>query len=127
MQLILLHLNLGILAWDYWYGHLTNLQKKVIRIICLAKYIAHKEPIFKERKILKIEDILRQQELKFYYEFKNIKLPHCLQALPIHFNTDSYHHETWTQHNIRPVTNNHEYAKNVYAATCQKSSIIPQL
>ncbi len=83
----------------------------MIRIISLVKYNAHIEPIFKELKLFKVEDILRLQELTFYYKFKNNKLPHYLKALPIYFNTDIHHHETRTQHNIHPVKTKHEYAK----------------
>ncbi len=75
-SLILSHLNFGILAWGYQCDRITKLQKKVIRIRSLAKYNTHTEPIFKEPKLLKVEDILKLQELKFYYKFKNNKLPH---------------------------------------------------
>ncbi len=92
------HLNFGILAWGYQCDRITKLQKKVIRIICPAKYNVHTEPIFKELKLLKVEDILSLQELKFYYKFKNNKLPHYLKAFPIHFNTNIHHHETRAQH-----------------------------
>ncbi len=119
-------MNFNILAWGYQCDWITKLQKKVVRIISLAKYNGH--TIFKEVTLLKVEDILRLEELKFYYKFKRNKLPHHLQALPIHFNTDNYNHETRTQHNIHPMKTNHKNAKkNVYAATCQKLSIIPKL
>ncbi len=93
-SLILSNLNFGILACGYKCDRITRLQKKVIRIISLAKYNAHRERIFKELKLLKVEYIQRIQELKFYYKFKNNKLPHYLKPLPIHFNTDINHHET---------------------------------
>ncbi len=75
-SLILSHLNFGILAWGYKCEKLTKLHKRVIWIIYLSKYNAHTEPIFKELKLLKLNDILKLQELKFYYKFKNIKLSH---------------------------------------------------
>ncbi len=74
-SLILLHLNFGILAWGYQCNRITKSQKTVIKIISLAKYNAHTEPLFKQLKLEKVEDILRLQELKFYYKFKNNKLP----------------------------------------------------
>ncbi len=38
-----------------------------------SKYNAHTEPIFKEFKLLKLEDILKLQEIKLYYKYKNNK------------------------------------------------------
>ncbi len=55
----------------------------MIQIIYLGKYNAHTEPIVKELKLLKLNDILKLQELTFYYKLKNIKLPHYLQNLPV--------------------------------------------
>ncbi len=43
-------------------------------------------------KLLKISDILKLQQLKFYYKYKNNKLPHYLQALPFHPNTRAHDH-----------------------------------
>ncbi len=63
-------------------------RKKVIRIINIRKYNAHTEPLFKELKLLKVTDILRLHELKFYYKYKNNKLPHYLQNLPLECNTN---------------------------------------
>ncbi len=37
--------------------------------------------ILKELKLLKVKDILWLQELKFYYKYKNHKLPHYLQNI----------------------------------------------
>ncbi len=119
-SLILSHLNFGILAWGYQCAWITKLQKKVIRIISLAINNAHTELIFKELKLLKVEDILRLQELKFYYKFKNNKLPHYLKALPIHFNTDIHHHETRTQNNIHPMKTKHECAKKCISCNLPK-------
>ncbi len=42
----------------------------------------------KNMKLLKISDIIKLQQLKFYYKYKNNKLPHYLQALPFHPNTE---------------------------------------
>ncbi len=69
-SLVLSHLNFGILLWGFKYGKVFKLQKKVVRILSLSKYNAHTEPIFKKIKLLKIRDILKLQELKFYYKYK---------------------------------------------------------
>ena len=111
-SLILSHLNFGILAWGYECERIAKLQKKVIRIITTSKYNAHSEPILKKLKLLRVGDILRLQELKFYYKFKNNKLPQYLQNLPIRPNTDMHNHATRTRHDIHLNKTYHEYAKN---------------
>jgi hypothetical protein len=110
-SLILPRLNYGILAWGYQCERVIKLQKKSIRILSLSKYNAHTEPLFKELKLLKVNDILRLQELKFTYKYKNNKLPYYLQNLPLHPNTDTHNYETRTQHNIYHPKTLHEYAK----------------
>ena len=57
------------LAWGYENERLTKLQKKSVRIITLSKYNAHTEPLFKKLKLLKLTDLLKLNELKFYYKF----------------------------------------------------------
>ncbi len=109
-SLILSHLNFRILAWGYQCERITKLQKK-IRIIRISKYNAHTETLFKELKLLKVTDILRLQELKFYYKYKNNKLPHYLQHLPLECNTDIHYYETRTQHKLCELKTDHEYAK----------------
>ena len=56
-----------------------KLQKKAIRMISLAKYNAHTEPLFKTLNLLKINDIFTSSQLKFYYKFLKNDLPHFLK------------------------------------------------
>ncbi len=63
-------------------------------------------------KLLKVNDILHLQELNFYYKFKNNKLPHYLQALPFHPNTQTHDHNTRTKDNIHYPIGKHAFAKN---------------
>ena len=111
-SLILLHINFCILAWGHKCERIIKLQKKVLRIITLSKYNSHTEPIFKKLKLLKVSDILKLQELKFYYKFTNNKLPYYLQNLPIKPNTHIHSHATRSQHDIHLIKTKHEYAKN---------------
>ncbi len=67
------HLNYCILACGYEHISLNKIQKRVIRIINLSKHNDHTEPIFKKLKLLKLEDILKLNELKFYYKLENKK------------------------------------------------------
>ncbi len=56
-------------------------------------------------KLLKICSFLKLQQLKFYYKYKNNKLPHYLKALPFHPNTRTHDHNTCIKHNIHhPIT-----------------------
>ncbi len=73
--LILCHLNFGILAWGHQCERIIKLKKKIVRITSLSKYNTHTKPIFKSVKLLKLTDILKLQDLKIYYKYKNNKLP----------------------------------------------------
>jgi hypothetical protein len=111
-SLVLSHLHFGILLWGFKCEKVFKLQKKIIRILSLSKYNAHTEPLFKKLKLLKVNDILKLQELKFYYKYKNNKLPHYLQSLPFHPNTEIHNHETRTKHNLHQPISKHSFAKN---------------
>ncbi len=110
-SLILSHINFGILTWGYKCDRITKLQKRAVRIISTSKYNSHTEPIFKELKLLKIKDIMKLQELKFYYKFKHGNLPDYLKNMPLFPNRDTHDHATGTQANIHQARTNHEYVK----------------
>ncbi len=74
----------------------------------------------KKMKLLKINDILKLQQLKFYYKYKNNKLPHYLQALLFHPNTRTHDHNTRIKHNIHHHIAKHIFAKNVSALAYQE-------
>ncbi len=90
-SLVLPHLKFGILIWGFKCEKVSKLQMRVIRILSMGKYNAHSEPLFKKHKLLKMCDILKLQELKFYYKYKNSKLPHYLQSLHFHPNSNTHH------------------------------------
>ena len=74
-SLVLSHLHYGILCWGF-HGHkLFGLQKKAVRIISKKRYNDHTDILFKNLRLLKIEDIFKLQCLKFYHKFKNGILP----------------------------------------------------
>ncbi len=52
----------------------SHSQKRIIRVITVSKCKAHTEKIVKTLKLLKVNDILKLQELKLYYKYKNKKL-----------------------------------------------------
>ncbi len=110
-SLILSYINFGILSWGYHCNRITKLQKRAVRIVSLSKYNAHTEPIFKQLKLLKVQDILKQQELKFYYKYKHGMLPVYLQNLPFFTNAAQHTYNTRQQHKIHLPLARHTYAQ----------------
>ncbi len=62
-------------------------------------------------KILKVNDILKLQEYKFYFKFKNNKLPHYLQNPQLNGNINAHSHATQTLNTIGQMRSIHEYAR----------------
>ena len=56
-SLFLSHLNYCTLAWGYEHKRITKLQKKVIRIIHMARYSSHTDPLFKKIRSHKFKDV----------------------------------------------------------------------
>lgn len=110
-SLILSHLNLGILIWGYQCDRVIKLQKKAVRILSLSKYNAHTEPIFKDLKLLKVKDILKLQQLKFFFKFKHDKLPEYLLNMPFQSNSENHEYDTRQHNNIHLTLVKHDYAK----------------
>ena len=106
------HLNYCILVWGFNCVRLIKLQKKVLRYIGSTSYTAHCDPLFKTFKILKIPDLLRLQELKFYYKHTNNKLPaYYLQQMSFVPNRDIHGHDTRRRCEIHIYPVQHEFAK----------------
>ena len=66
--LILPHLYYGVLVWGYERTRIFKVQKKSLRAISSARYDAHTEPLFRNGTLLKIEDMHKVQQLKFFYK-----------------------------------------------------------
>ena len=71
---------------------LYKLQKKSMRIITVAPYNAHAEPIFKSLNILKISDIFTLFQFKFYHKLINNKLPSYFTNLQFEQNQNIHHY-----------------------------------
>ncbi len=108
-SLILSHLNFGIVAWGYQCDRIFKLQKK-IRIICISKYNAYTEPLFKSLNLLKVSDILQLQLLKFYYKYKIRMLHYYLAQLPFITQANIHDHSTRTQNQLRTNQPQHGHA-----------------
>ena len=65
LSLINPHLNYGILLWGFNLERIEKLQKQAIRIITHSYYLAHTSNLFKQQKILKIEDIFKLKQIIF--------------------------------------------------------------
>ena len=109
-SLILSHINYGILIWGYHSDRLYKLQKKAMRIITVAPYNAHAEPIFKSLNILKISDIFTLFQLKFYHKLINNKLPNYFTNLQFEQNQNIHHYYTRSSMNIHLPKINHSFA-----------------
>lgn len=103
-SLILSHLHYGILCWGFSGHKLFKSQKKAIRVVCKEKYNAHTDNLFKKLKLLKIEDIFKQQCLKFYYKLRQNKLPH-------YFSTNFRFIQNADVHD-RPLRNRNQFRMN---------------
>ena len=70
------------------------IQKKAIRIINGAKYLAHTEPLFRKSNLLKFTDIYSIALIKFYYKFINGTLPHYFTQFEFSTQADIHEHNT---------------------------------
>ena len=110
-SLIMCYLNYGILVWGHNLNRLIILQKRAVRIISCNKYIAHTEPIFKRLNLLKLEDIFKLHQLKFYYKITKMLLPSYFNCIPLTNINSLHHHNTRAARNLYTHRVNHEFAK----------------
>ena len=69
-------------------------QPTVTFYVTISTYNAHTEPLLKNLRILKIQDILILQTLKMYHKHRNNKLPTYIQNWPLQANKEIHHHKT---------------------------------
>jgi len=93
------HLTYGCLLWGNSKKQLMRkvivAQKKALRAICHAGYQATTSPLFKAKKILKIDDIFNMQICQFMYKYNYNLLP---SPLLNRFNRRNETHQYWTRH-----------------------------
>ena len=79
------HIIYGCSVWSMTTLNNINiiniLQKKCIRIINFAQFNSHTISLFKDNKILKLNDIIKIEQLKLAFQFKNNSLPNDLRKL----------------------------------------------
>ena len=78
------HLNYGICVWGHAAAQeidkLFLAQKKVVRIISNADYIAPSNPLFAKLGILKVQDIFKSQLAGLMWDHDNGDLPKCFDT-----------------------------------------------
>ena len=83
--LVLPYLNYCCLIWGNapksYLLKLINLQKKIIRILDNQPRLAHTNPIYSKLKILKLEDIARQQIIAVLYNVATLDAPAVITNL----------------------------------------------
>ena len=111
--LVLPHLNYGILACG---RHTTQLDKihninNQNTTLTGSNYNAHTEALFKQLNLLKISDICKLQEIKFYYKLINNKLPLYLNTFNCQRNSEIHTHNTRQRHALHIIRRNHTFSQ----------------
>ena len=123
-SLFVSHINYGSLVWGTNINRISKMQKGVIRIITHSHYIAHTEPLFKNLKLLKVEDMFSLKILQFLHKLAHNELPPYFKVYDPHLS------KIVTPYNLRahplpvpPIT--HMYAESclVYQLVKMKNSI----
>ena len=107
-SLIQPHLIYGLYLWGLNCKRLKILQKKAVRILAFRPYISHSTPIFKNLKILKLEDLYTIQLYKFYYKNTNNLLPSYFNSFTPYYNNENHNHDLRYRILRLPMTR-HEY------------------
>ena len=109
-SLIVPHINYCITAWGFIEIESPKFKKKAIRIITASSYISHTEPLFKQLNLLKVEDILTLQELKFYFKYNQGILPKYLQNWNFIPNSKIHNQNTRKITTLHTFKTKHEFA-----------------
>ena len=62
-------------------ARVERLQKKCVRIMTFAPFNAHTNPIFQDLELLKVQDVIKSQQLKLVFDFYQSCLPDDLMDL----------------------------------------------
>ena len=106
------HLNYAILTWGYKCNRLNKLQKRLIRVVTSSKYNAHTDPLFKITQILKLQDLLNLNALKFYYRYLHETLPSFFYCFGIATQGAHHSHDTRQRDQIRTHRSRTDYCEN---------------
>ena len=85
------HLIYGLYIWGFFPKRLTILQNKAVRILARRPYISHTTSIFKDLKILKLEDQYSIQLYKRYHKNTNDLLPSFFNSFTTYYDVEHNH------------------------------------
>ena len=115
-SLIQPHLIYGLYLWGLKCKRLKILQKKAVRILAFKPYISHSTPIFKDLKILQLEDLYTMQLYKFYYKNTNNLLPSYFSSFTPFYNNHD--------HNLRNNILRLPMTRQEYFVQCTKYQLL---
>ena len=89
-----------------------NYRKKAIRIIHMARYSSHTDPLFKKIRSLKFKDLFELNILKFYYKLMNNNLPDYFLHLNKVTGAQTHSYNTrFKNNNGRQIQLRHEFRR----------------
>ena len=99
--------------WGFAHEKLFKIQKNAVRIITNSKFNAHTSPIFKNLKILKIEDIFKLSCLTFFYKLEHpVQHPSPAYSSTLITRNHQIHPYQTRNYNIRRVGTNFAATRN---------------
>ena len=107
------HFDYAILLWGHKAERIFKQQKKVIRHITRSKFNAHTDPLFIKLRVLKIEDLRKLSELKFYHKFTHSQLPEYFLNDFLTHNRDLHDHFTRNQSHLVTPAYPHQFARYI--------------
>ena len=104
--LFLSFVQYGIIVWGQTFASylepIFKLQKRAVRAISHQTFLAHSYPIFKELKLLRIDDVFKTKLLTFVYESIN-------KLTPVYFHNFFCHVTSIHSHNTRQSTSGGQF------------------
>ena len=129
-SLILPHLNYGILLWGHQAKQTKQIQviqKRAVRILTGSKYNSHTEPLFKQINLLKVNDICKLNEIKFYYKLVHKQQPQYFNSFTHEANSDIHGHNTRSRDKLHFPKTKHDFAKiNLRYRILQTINVLPE-
>ena len=83
-----------LLIWGHNSTEILQKQKQAIRVIHSKHHLCHSEPLFKSAKILKINELYTQSQLKFYRKYINTQLLQYFMSMNFKRNRDNHSYDT---------------------------------
>ncbi len=81
-------------------SRLVILKTRIVRIVSTSKYNSVTAPLFKTLTSLQVKNILKLQELQYYYRYENNILSYYIANILLNTSTSIYSRATRTQNKI---------------------------